>query len=66
MAASHHHSVTKTFLKNPSRRDQGPCRNIKFVYPRYGDSHDKDKTVDPRDRLIFNMGIHTSKTTSSY
>ena len=34
----------------------GPRFNIRTVFPRYGDSHVKDKTVS-RDRLIFNMGI---------
>ena len=33
----------------------GPHLNIKTVFPRYGDSHVKDKMS--RDRLIFNMGI---------
>ena len=27
------------------RRPSGPCLNIKTVFPRYGDSHVKDKTV---------------------
>ena len=40
-------------------KEPGPCLNIKTIFPRYGDSHVKDKTVgDGRgDRLIFNMGI---------
>ena len=34
-------------------RDPGPCLNIKTLFPKYGDSYVKDKTVG----LIFNMGI---------
>ena len=42
-----------------------PRLNIKTVFPGYGDSHVKDKTVG--DRLIFNMGDpYTGKTTSLY
>ena len=26
-------------------KDPGPCLNIKTVFPRYGDSHVKDKTA---------------------
>ena len=33
----------------------GPCLNIKTMFPRYEDSHVKDKTS--WDRVIFNMGI---------
>ena len=42
----------------------GPCLSIKTVFPRYGDSHVKDKTVARPSYL--NMRIPTGKTTSLY
>ena len=47
------YSEYKFIYKNESQQP-APCLNIKTVFPRYGDSHVKDKS---QDRLIFNMGI---------
>ena len=43
----------------------GPCLNIKTVFPRYGDSHVKDKTVD-RPSYLWHGDPYTGKTTSLY
>ena len=59
VGASHHQHLTAVHIphhvSSPSRRP-GPHLYIKTVFPRYGDSHVKDKTV-VRPSFIFNMGI---------
>ena len=47
------------------RRPSGLCLNIKTVFPRYGDSHVKDKTV-LRLSYLKHWDLYTGKTTSLY
>ena len=53
---------------SPSVRyiDPGPRLNIKTVFPRYRDSHVKDKTVSRPTVLFLTWGSYTGKTTSLY
>ena len=46
--SGHNRCLTKLSELTAIELTSGPCLNIKTVFPRYGDSH---------DRLIFNMGI---------
>ena len=46
-------------------KPSGPCLNIKAIFPKYGDSRVKDKTV-VRPSYLWHGDPYTGKTTSLY
>ena len=53
------------WLVDPLHRRPVGCLNIKIVFPRYGDSHVKDKTV-ARPSYLLHGNPYTGKTMSLY
>ena len=55
----------KTVLRLKQDADSGPCLSIKTIFPRYGDSHVKDKAV-ARPSYLQHGNPCTGKTASWY